>query len=192
VGALWSEPHLVRLAKLGQVELSEADARVVVEQVRPEVTYGLRAEVLRPGLPPVRARFDGDAAPTALHFAAYDVYDRIVGVVAVLPEPFSGTGTGTATPDEPGWRLRGMAVRADRHRTGVGRALLVRVFDGVARLGGELLWCNARLPAVPFYAAAGFVGVGDHWQDPEFGPHVRMRRTITRSDLLEAVDRPSR
>lgn len=165
------------------MELSPADARVVVEQVRPEVTYGLRAEVLRPGLPPIRARFPGDDAPTALHFAAYDVYDRIVGVVAVLPEPMP-----SPDGDEPGHRLRGMAVRTDRHRTGVGRALLVRVFDGVARLGGGLLWCNARVPAVGFYARAGFVATGDPWEDPEFGPHVRMRRPVTGSDLLEGAD----
>ena len=32
---------------------------IVIEQVRPEVTYALRASVLRPGLPPASARFDG-------------------------------------------------------------------------------------------------------------------------------------
>lgn len=154
--------------------------RVVVEQVRPEVTYGLRAEVLRPGLPPIRARFDGDDAPTALHYAAYDVYDRVVGVVAVLPEPFAD--------DEPGHRLRGMAVRTDRHRSGVGFALLRRVFDGVARLGGGLLWCNARLPAAEFYERGGFVRVGETWDEPDLGPHVRMRRTVTEDDLLPSVD----
>jgi GNAT superfamily N-acetyltransferase len=143
---------------------------VVVEQVRPEITYGLRASVLRPGLAPLQVRFPGDDNPGALHFAAYDRADRVVGVVAVLPEQ---------TPDgRPGWRLRGMAVHPDERCSGVGRALLVRLFDGVARMGGGLLWCQARLPAAGFYARAGFATEGAPFDDPDFGRHVRMSRLI--------------
>jgi predicted GNAT family N-acyltransferase len=149
---------------------------VVVEQVRPEITYDLRARVLRPGLPPVRARFPGDAAADATHYAAYDRADRVVGVVAVLPEP---TPSGLA-----GHRLRGMAVHPDERASGVGSALLVRVFDGVARLGGGLLWCQARIAARGFYARAGFIEVGEIWQDPDFGPHVEMHRHVDASDLI--------
>src|SRR3954451_672991 len=135
-----------------------ADASVVVEQVRPEVTYGLRAEVLRPGLRPLQARFPGDAAPEAMHFAVYDPAGRIVGVAAVLPE---------ASPDgQPGWGLRGMAVDPALRRSGVGRSLVAGVVDAFSRAGGGLLWCKARLPAVPFYAALGFVADGEPWEDP--------------------------
>ncbi len=149
---------------------------VVVEQVRPEVTYDLRARVLRPGLSPMRARFPGDDASDALHYAAYDRADRIVGVVAVLSE---------ATPAGlPGHRLRGMAVHADERGSGVGAALLVRVFDGVARIGGGLLWCKARVPARGFYARAGFAEVGEVWQDPDFGPHIEMHRQAGPADLI--------
>jgi GNAT superfamily N-acetyltransferase len=171
---------------------------VVVEQVRPEVTYDLRARVLRPGRPPIDARFTGDAAPDALHYAAYavatadaayavatadaayDRADRVVGVVAIVPE---------AAPDgAPGRRLRGMAVHPDERGEGVGRALLIRAFDGVARLGGGLLWCQARLPAAGFYTRAGFAPAGEPWEDPQIGPHLQMRRIVTDADLLPSVD----
>lgn len=155
---------------------------VVVEQVRPEVTYGLRAEVLRPGLAPMAVRFPGDDAETALHFAAYDRADRIVGVVAVLPEamPAGASAEESACPLPEGrsWRLRGMAVHSQERCEGVGRALMLRVLDGVARSGGGLLWCNARVPAVGFYERFGFVGLGEPWEDPQFGPHVRMHRQV--------------
>jgi GNAT superfamily N-acetyltransferase len=152
---------------------------VVVEQVRPEITYDLRARVLRPGLPPLEARFRGDSEPSALHFAAYDRADRIVGVAAVVPEPMP-------PDDEPGRRLRGMAVHPDERGQGVGHALLARVIDGVARLGGGLLWCNARLAAAGFYERGGFVRAGERWEDTVLGPHIRMRRTVTDDDLIAA------
>jgi GNAT superfamily N-acetyltransferase len=121
-----------------------------------------------------------------LHLAAYDRADRIVGVVAVVPEPMPPLHPDE--PGEPGRRLRGMAVHPEERGQGVGRALLIRVFDGVARLGGGLLWCNARLPAAGFYRKAGFVDVGEPWEDPDLGPHVRMRRIVTDDDLIPAGD----
>jgi GNAT superfamily N-acetyltransferase len=163
--------------------MTDALFPVVVEQVRPEVTYGVRAAVLRPGLAPMQARLPGDDAAAAQHFAAYALSDdpatdRIVGVVAVLPEP----------PPDPlpisaaegfVWRLRGMAVEPDQRCRGVGRALLDRVLDAVGRAGGGLLWCNARSPAAGFYEGAGFVPTDQVWEDPEWGPHVRMFRQVT-------------
>jgi predicted GNAT family N-acyltransferase len=154
---------------------------VVVEQVRPEITYGLRAEVLRPGLAPMAARFPGDDAETALHFAAYDRADRIVGVVAVLPEAMPGEELRESErplPEGRPWRLRGMAVHSQERCEGVGRALMLRVLDGVARSGGGLLWCNARVPAAGFYERFGFARLGEPWEDPQFGPHVRMSRKV--------------
>ncbi len=166
---------------------------VAVEQVRPEVTYGLRAAVLRPGLPPAQVRFPGDDAPSALHLAAYELTgdpatDRIVGVVALLPEPLPealGESLPEALREEPGaevrepvLRLRGMAVEPGWRDRGVGRALVDRLLDEVGRLGGGLIWCNARSPAARFYERAGFRRVGGTWDDPQFGPHVRMVRQV--------------
>ncbi len=72
------------------------------------------------------------------------------------------------------WRLRGMAVDPDHQGIGVGTALLARVRDFVDRSGGGLIWCNARVSAQDFYVAAGFVSIGEPWDEPGIGPHVRM------------------
>jgi len=137
----------------------------LVEQVRPEITYGLRQRILRPGMAPAEAFFPGDRERSSGHFAAY-VNHRIVGVASVLEEP---------EDDGPGlWRLRGMAVEPEHRGTGVGTALIERVRDFVARSGGGRIWCNARVSAQGFYAAAGFVVVGGPWDEPGIGPHVRM------------------
>jgi GNAT superfamily N-acetyltransferase len=137
----------------------------LVEQVRPEITYGLRQQVLRPGRPPEDSQFPGDQDRSSGHFAAY-VEHRVVGVASVFAE---------AEANGPGvWRLRGMAVDPDRQGSGVGTALLERVRDFVRRSGGGLIWCNARVSAQGFYVGAGFVAVGEPWEEPEIGPHVRM------------------
>jgi GNAT superfamily N-acetyltransferase len=137
----------------------------LVEQVRPEITFGLRQQVLRPGRPAVEACFPGDRDRSSGHFAAY-VDHRVVGVASVLAEAeVAGPGV---------WRLRGMAVAPDHRGAGVGTALLERVRDFVRRSGDGLIWCNARVSAQDFYVAAGFVAVGEPWEEPGIGPHVRM------------------
>jgi GNAT superfamily N-acetyltransferase len=145
--------------------LTDARRVMVVEQVRPEITYPLRQRILRPGLPPAQSSFPGDRDRSSGHFAAY-VDDRVVGVASVLEDP---------EDDGPGlWRIRGMAVDEGHRGTGVGVALLERVRDFVTRSGGGVIWCNARLTAEGFYRAAGFAAVGGTWDEPGIGPHVRM------------------
>jgi GNAT superfamily N-acetyltransferase len=144
---------------------------VTVEQVRPEITYALRREVLRPGRSWLELELPGDREHSSGHFAAY-VEHEVVGVASVIEEPEDGAFEG------PGqWRLRGMAVSPGSRGRGVGLALLNRVRDFVARSGGGLLWCNARVTAEGFYRTAGFVTVSDPWDEPDIGPHVRMHDT---------------
>ena len=71
-----------------------------------------------------------------------------------------------------------MATRHDLRGRGIGAAVLGRAVAHVAGHGGGLLWCNARLPAVPLYRRAGFFEVGEPWDDPEIGPHVVMWRLV--------------
>jgi GNAT superfamily N-acetyltransferase len=71
-----------------------------------------------------------------------------------------------------------MAVSPDRRSQGIGGLVLGRLVDHVAGHGGGLLWCNARLPAVSFYAHAGFAVHCDPWEEPRIGPHVLMWRVV--------------
>jgi predicted GNAT family N-acyltransferase len=141
-------------------------ARVAVEQVRP-----LRHVVLRAGLPPEAAIFDGDEEPTSRHLAAIDGADNIVGCATIVRRAWN---------NEPAWQLRGMAV-ADSHRgTGVGR-LLLQAIETIALTEqfSCLFWCNARTPAVGFYRRAGWTSVGDEFIIQTAGPHYRMYKRIS-------------
>lgn len=123
----------------------------------------LRGAVLRPGLAPETARFDGDDHPLARHFVA-EADGDILGVASVLPAD-------CPAPARAGrWQLRGMAVRADRQSSGLGAQLLAFVQDDLA----APLWCNARERAIPFYARSGWRAVGPRFEVPGIGPHRRM------------------
>lgn len=145
-------------------------ASVQVEQVLPWVTVPLRQKVLRPHQTFAQMQQAGDDDPETAFFAAYDAQHQVVGTASVRRQ--------TAPWGEPGWRLRGMATEPDLRGRGIGAAVLARVIDHVARLGGGLLWCNARVPAQRFYERAGFVTRGDPWIDPEIGPHIVMHRQV--------------
>jgi predicted GNAT family N-acyltransferase len=129
----------------------------------------LRHAVLRPGRPRETAHFAGDDEPTTVHLAAVQDGGDIVGCCTLLPRPHDG---------RPAWQLRGMATRADLSRRGVGTAVLAAAAAVVREHGGDLLWCNARLAAVPFYASAGWRVVSEEFDVPGIGPHHVMVREL--------------
>lgn len=153
-----------------QENFSLAILIVSAQTVRP-----LRGAVLRTGLPPEAAHFPSDLAPTTWHFAAYTAQGDTVGVASFFQEPYF------AWPHLPRvYRLRGMATHPHLQRThGIGSRLLQTALRFLEQRGVPLVWCYARLEAVPFYAKQGFqrweaagvidiAGVGPHevWYYP--------------------------
>jgi predicted GNAT family N-acyltransferase len=72
------------------------------------------------------------------------------------------------------WQLRGMATEPAVRGTGAGRALVSEGLARVADRGGDLVWCDARVPAVGFYELMGFTVVTGAFDKPGIGPHVGM------------------
>lgn len=140
-----------------------------VEQVPAARTYALRHEVLRPHTPIESVGEPGDDTPPAAAFAALTPDDGVLGTAVVRPAPCPWR------PEVPrAWRLRGVATTPDVRGRGLGTAVLRAVVEYVQRHGGELIWCNARTPALNLYLREGFVTEGEQWIDPEIGPHIRM------------------
>jgi GNAT superfamily N-acetyltransferase len=138
---------------------------VTAEEVRP-----IRRRVLRAGLPRPNVRFEGDDAGDTLHVGAF-LEGRLVAAATVARRP---------PPDDPStdtaWQVRGMATEPAMRGRGLGGELLERCIRHVERLGGVVVWCNARIRAVPFYERHGFVRRGDVFEVVDLGPHVRMHR----------------
>jgi predicted GNAT family N-acyltransferase len=145
---------------------------VTVEESDAEATYPLWRDVLREGRPVPRLE---DPAGT-FHLAAWSM-GRLVGVVR-----FSPAGCPWRSEARSPWQLRGMATDPGARGTGAGRALVTEGLGRVAALGGDLVWCDARVPAVGFYERMGFAVVTEQFVKPEGGPHVGMLREVTPAD----------
>lgn len=95
--------------------------------------------------------------------------DEVVACVLAAQEPCPDP-----LPDGPTWRLRGMATAPEHRGGGLGRLVLGALLTELGSRGAQVVWCNARTPARSLYERAGFRVVGDPWDDPDIGPHVRM------------------
>lgn len=139
-----------------------------VERVAPDVVRPLRQRVLRPHQTVAEQVYEGDDAPGAAHFAAYDDAGEVIGIASITPE--GGPGA---------WRVRGMATDPSKGRgTGAGGALLLAALDHARAAGATRVWCNARTPARGFYERYGFAIEGEEFELPQIGPHFVMSRAL--------------
>lgn len=138
-------------------------------------TRPLRGSVLRPGQPPENLVYPGDDAPGSFHAGAF-VDGELVGVASVFPEPMPAAFRPDRSDLDGGnaYRLRGMATRPDLQGRGIGKAALLRCIEHVRKAGADVLWCNARTPALGFYRPLGFTPVGDEFEIEGIGPHYVM------------------
>ena len=138
---------------------------MTVEESDADTTYPLWRDVLREGRPVARLE---DPEGT-FHLAARTSSGHVVGVVRFSPARCPWRPEARAP-----WQLRGMATDAGARGTGAGRALVAEGLARVATLGGDLVWCDARVPAVGFYERMGFAVVTEEFPKPEGGPHRGM------------------
>jgi GNAT superfamily N-acetyltransferase len=71
-----------------------------------------------------------------------------------------------------------MAVAEARRGEGIGFSLLREVVDRVRARGSDLIWCNARTVALPFYVRNGFTIVGEEFLAGGGVPHYRALREL--------------
>jgi GNAT superfamily N-acetyltransferase len=144
-----------------RLDLRRADVEELID---------LRHVVLRDGLPRAAARFDGDDETTTRHYGAF-VRGKAVGCASLMLSQWEG---------EPAWQVRGMATDARFRSRGLGAALLRMAEAEVSADASlpRLLWCNARVPAVPVYEKLGWAVRCEPFDIPTAGPHVKMTKRL--------------
>lgn len=117
---------------------------ISIEQIPMELTWRLRQQVLYPAQKLYEMDMDEDA--DGYHFGAYQ-NNELVAVVSLFIK-------------RDDIQFRKFAVNAAVQKTGIGSAVLQYITTFAVNEGGRRLWCNARLPAIPFYVKHGFHNTG--------------------------------
>jgi GNAT superfamily N-acetyltransferase len=111
-----------------------------IEQIRPELTWRLRHEVLYPEGKLNEMGMAEDA--NGIHFGAFQD-NKLVAVVSLFQ---NGTD----------FQFRKFAVAEPYQGQGIGGRVLAYFTDFAVGEGGTRLWCNARITAIDFYIKYGF------------------------------------
>jgi GNAT superfamily N-acetyltransferase len=117
---------------------------ISIEQIRPELTWRLRQQVLYPAQKLHEMELDEDNDGT--HFGAF-ADDKLVGIISLFQQ-------------DTVFQFRKLAVLPEYQLRGVGNGLLKRVEAYASLEGGKIIWCNARVSAIGFYLNAGYRRTG--------------------------------
>ena len=131
----------------------------------------LRHKVLRKGRPFDSCFYKEDRNASTVHIAAI-IKDTIVSCATFYAEKNNHIA------HKNSFRLRGMATEEKFRKKGFGKFLLKAVEKIITEKGGNNLWCNARIKAVPFYLSCGFKIIGQTFDIKDIGPHYMMNKNI--------------
>lgn len=142
-----------------------------VKRISAVDTYPLRHKMLRQGRPIETCHFKDDESEQTFHLGAF-IEGKLVSVASFYyhrNENFE---------NENQYQLRGMATLESFQRKGLSRELLKVAFPIIKQNFCDLLWCNARVGAQPFYENVGFQSLGDVYEIEDVGPHILMFKEI--------------
>lgn len=142
-----------------------------IHRITTEQTYPLRQLVLRPGGALRDVQWPHDNDETAIHLGVQNGAG-LIGVGTIYPEKHKGI-----KGPRP-YRLRGMATHPDHRGRGAGGLIVRHAIEELRKLDCTLVWCNARIKAVPFYEREGFETHGEAFELPGIGMHYVMWRKV--------------
>ncbi len=67
-----------------------------------------------------------------------------------------------------------MATDPEFQGIGAGKRLMTFAIEHIKAQRADMIWCNARVIAIPFYEKMGFEIKGDQFEIPGIGPHFLM------------------
>jgi len=113
---------------------------IQIEQIRPDLTWRIRHEVMYPDLPfdIIKLANDDDG----IHFGLF-AGNKLTSVVSLFNQ-------GNI------YQFRKFATLVESQGKGYGSLLLNHIINYVKTYGAMKLWCNARVSAIPFYNKFGF------------------------------------
>ncbi|AWH74357.1 hypothetical protein DCS32_09355 [Dokdonia sp. Dokd-P16] len=141
-----------------------------LREIAAQDTWPVRHPVLRAGRPIEDVYMEADEQASTFHLGMYH-NNSIVGVASFMEdthEEFTGIQT----------RLRGMAVLPEYRNKGIAAQILKKGEEILKERERTILWFNARTVALDFYKNLGYKLIGEEFDIPQVGPHVRMKKDL--------------
>jgi len=141
-----------------------------LREIDAQDTWPVRHPVLRAGRPLEDVYMEADEKTSTFHLGMYH-HNKIVGVASFMEdthEEFTGIQT----------RLRGMAVLPEYRNKGIAAQILNKGEGILKERKRTILWFNARTVALDFYKNLGYTMIGEEFDIPQVGPHVRMKKDL--------------
>ena len=149
----------------------ETEQKIAICRVSIDTIIDLRHRILRAGLPIESANFPGDKDISTWHFGLFHPYANGANVPVVTCASFMLN----SYKDQPAWQLRGMCTETEHQSKGFGGRLLTCAEAAIVKISAvRLFWCNARVPAIPFYQRQGWTMDSEVFDIPTAGPHRKM------------------
>jgi len=141
----------------------------IVRLIHVDETLPLRKMVLRPDLNLSKARTPYAGKEKSFHVGAF-INEELIAIASFIEKqnPY--------WQEERQWMLRGMATHPKFRNAGHGTLVILHGFREILKYKARLVWCSARLKALPFYKRVGFNSVGKVVNHKNSGPHQLLYR----------------
>jgi ribosomal protein S18 acetylase RimI-like enzyme len=142
---------------------------VKIIEISADKTYAIRKEILRENrdLP---VSFEGDFHTDTFHLGVFR-NEKLEGIATCIKQE-NKVFTGAQ------FQLRGMAVLPEVRGLGFGKNLISMAIKRLKAKGIHVLWCNARIIALPFYEKLGFEVVGEPFEIDTIGTHYLLVKAL--------------
>lgn len=148
---------------------------VHIDLIPTTTTLPLRQEMLRPGRPVASCHFEKDNDPHTQHWGAF-IDEKLVGILSAMPNSCE------EFPTDQAFQFRGMAVHPNYQRKGIATRLLLTAEKHLSQqFTPNLFWLNARVHAKALYSSMAYQIIGDEFNIPTVGPHLRFVKKLNQT-----------
>jgi len=132
-----------------------------------ELTYEIRKQVLWPHIKNGDYSMSVDKYPDTFHLGTF-LDKKIISIGTFINDNNSKFNCNLQ------YRLRAMATDKNYRKLGAGKKLFLKAIEILKQKKINLLWCDARLIAIPFYKSVKMISLPNSYYIPNIGEHKTM------------------
>ena len=139
----------------------------VIKKISSELTYEIRKKVLWQHITNGDYSLPIDNNPSTFHLGAF-INEKLISI---------GTFVNQNNPkfnSKKQYRLRAMATEKKNRIKGAGKALFIEGLKILKKKDIKILWCDARINAIPFYEKLNMISLDNVYEIINIGPHKTM------------------